>query len=168
MIVDLDGVLVIAHSDKQDATATWKRTFGHHPITGFVDHGPRDAGEPVVGLLRAGKAGSNHRRRPHHRHSTGPGQPPNTYRRGRRTLIRTDSGCGTRDFLNWLTPRGRWLSNAVGMTITDTIHHAVLKIQASAWTPAVEPGCEIRDGAWVAELVGDCLTGWRAGGWGCA
>jgi hypothetical protein len=59
VIVDLDGVLVIAHSDKQDATATWKRTFGHHPITGFVDHGPGGAGEPVVGLLRAGKAGSN-------------------------------------------------------------------------------------------------------------
>jgi hypothetical protein len=39
VIVDLDGVLVIAHSDKQDAAATWKRTFGHHPIMGFVDHG---------------------------------------------------------------------------------------------------------------------------------
>lgn len=78
-------------------------------------------------------------------------------------MIRTDSGCGTREFLNWLTPRGRWPSNAVGMTITDTVHHAVLKIQASAWTPSVEPGCEIRDGAWVAELAGDCLTGWRMG-----
>lgn len=73
---------------------------------------------------------------------------------GRRTLIRTDSGCGTREFLNWLTPRGWWLSNAVGTTITETIHHAVLKIQASAWTPAVDPDCEIRDGAWVAELAG--------------
>jgi hypothetical protein len=30
LIVDLDGVLVIAHSDKQDATATSKKTFGHH------------------------------------------------------------------------------------------------------------------------------------------
>jgi hypothetical protein len=29
--VDLDGVLVIAHSDKQDAAPTWKKTFGHHP-----------------------------------------------------------------------------------------------------------------------------------------
>ncbi|MFJ9034285.1 transposase [Streptomyces sp. NPDC102274] len=47
VIVDLDGVLVIAHSDKQDPAATWKRTFGHHPIMGFVDHGAGDAGEPV-------------------------------------------------------------------------------------------------------------------------
>lgn len=59
VIVDLDGVLVIAHSDKQNATATWKRTFGHHPIMGFVDHGAGGAGEPVAGLLRAGNAGSN-------------------------------------------------------------------------------------------------------------
>jgi len=45
------------------------------------------------------------------------------------------------------------------MTITDAIHHAVLKIPATAWTVAVEPGGEIRDGAWVAELNADVLTG---------
>ncbi|MBP2056081.1 hypothetical protein J2Z21_009098 [Streptomyces griseochromogenes] len=28
--VDIDGVLVVAHSDKQDAAATWKKTDGHH------------------------------------------------------------------------------------------------------------------------------------------
>jgi hypothetical protein len=42
------------------------------------------------------------------------------------------------------------------MTITDAIHQAVLKVPASAWTPAVEPDGEVRDGAWVAELDGDC------------
>lgn len=43
------------------------------------------------------------------------------------------------------------------MTITDAIHQAVLKVPASAWTPAVEPGGELRDGAWAAELDGDAL-----------
>ncbi|MFE2379794.1 transposase, partial [Streptomyces sp. NPDC059398] len=38
VIVDPDGVLVLAHSDKEDAAATWKKTFGHHPLMGFVDH----------------------------------------------------------------------------------------------------------------------------------
>ena len=42
--VDLDGVLVIAHSDKEDAAPTWKRTYGRHPLMGFVDHGPGNAG----------------------------------------------------------------------------------------------------------------------------
>jgi hypothetical protein len=47
------------------------------------------------------------------------------------------------------------------MTNTDAIHQAVLKVPASAWTPAVEPDGEVRDGAWVAEIDAgsDCLTG---------
>jgi hypothetical protein len=49
------------------------------------------------------------------------------------------------------------------MTITDAIHQAVLKVPASAWTSAIEPDGEIRDGAWVAELDGDCFKGWRKG-----
>lgn len=63
----------------------------------------------------------------------------------------------------WLAKRGRWLSYSVGMTMTDAIHAAVLRIPATAWTVAVEPGGEIRDGAWVAELDGDCLEDWPAG-----
>lgn len=59
----------------------------------------------------------------------------------------------------WLAQRGRWLSYSVGMTITEQIHQAVLKVPATAWTAAIEPGGEIRDGAWVAELSGDFLKG---------
>jgi hypothetical protein len=163
VIVDLDGVLVIAHSDKQDAAATWKRTYGHHPIMGFVDHGAGGAGEPVAGLLRAGNAGSNTAADHITATQLALAQLPKKFRRGRRTLVRTDSGGGTHEFVNWLTTRGRWLSYSVGMTITDAIHHAVLHVPASAWTPAVEPGGEVRDGAWVAELAGDCLKGWPKG-----
>lgn len=90
-------------------------------------------------------------------------QLPGKYRSGRRTLIRTDSGGGTHEFLNWLTQRGRWLSYSVGMVITEQIHQAVLSVPASAWTPSLEPDGEIRDGAWVAELTGKCLTGWPKG-----
>jgi hypothetical protein len=163
VIVDLDGVLVIAHSDKQDAAATWKRTFGHHPIMGFVDHGAGGAGEPVAGLLRAGNAGSNTAADHVTATQLALAQLPKRFRRGRRTLIRTDSGGGTHEFVNWLAARGRWLSYSVGMTITDAIHLAVLQVPASAWTPAVEPGGEVRDGAWVAEIGGDCLKGWPKG-----
>ncbi len=45
----------------------------------------------------------------------------------------------------------------------DAIHQAVLKVPASAWTPAVEPGGGIRDGVWIAELDGACLKGWPKG-----
>lgn len=105
VIVDLDGVLVIAHSDKQDAAATWKRTFGHPPIMGFVDHGAGGAGEPVAGLLRAGNAGSNTAADHITATQLALAQLPKRFRRGRRTLIRTDSGGGTHEFANWLAAR---------------------------------------------------------------
>lgn len=76
---------------------------------------------------------------------------PRKHRRGSWTLIRTDSGGGTHEFLKWLTQRGRRLSYSVGMTITDAIHQAVLKVPAGASPPVVEPDSEIRDG--------DCLKG---------
>jgi hypothetical protein len=160
VVVDLDGVLVIAHSEKQDAAATWKKTFGHHPLMGFVDHGRGGSGEPVAGLLRPGNAGSNTAADHIEAARLALKQLPAKYRRGRQTLVRTDSGGGTHEFVDWLSARGRWLSYSVGMTITDAIHAAVLKVPASAWTPAAETDGEIRDGASVAELDGDCLTGW--------
>jgi hypothetical protein len=143
VIVDIDGVLVLAHSEKQDATATSKRTFGHHPLAAFVDHGRVGSGEPVAGLLRPGNAGSNTAADHITTTRLALAQLPKRHRRGRRTLIRTDSVGGTHDFLNWLTTRGQWLSYSVGMTITDAVHHAVLHVPAPAWTPAVEPGSAV-------------------------
>lgn len=161
--VDLDGVLVIAHSDKEDAAATWKKTYGHHPLTAFVDHGPGGTGEPVAALLRPGNAGSNTAADHIATAQLALAQLPKKYRRGRQTLIRTDSAGGTHDFVSWLAQRGRWLSYSVGMTVTEAIHEHVLKVPASAWTPAVETNGDTRDGAWVAELTGNLLHTWPTG-----
>jgi hypothetical protein len=30
--VDIDATIVTAHSDKQQAAPTWKKTFGFHPV----------------------------------------------------------------------------------------------------------------------------------------
>lgn len=161
--VDLDGVLVIAHSDKGDAAATWKKTCGHHPLTAFVDHGPGGTGEPVAALLRPGNAGSNTAADHITTAQLALVQLPRRYRRGRQTLIRTDFAGGTHDFVSWLAKRGRWLSSSVGMTVTDAIHEYVLKAPTSAWTSAVEADGGARNGAWVAELTGKLLHGWPKG-----
>jgi hypothetical protein len=153
VIVDIDGVLVQAHSEKQDATATWKKTFGHHPLVAFVDHGQAGTGEPVAALLRPGNAGSNTASDHITTTRLALAQLPAHLRRGRQTLIRTDSAGGTHAFLDWLTRRGRWLSYSVGMTITEQVHQAVLKIPKSAWTPAYDAGGTERPGAWVAEIT---------------
>jgi hypothetical protein len=50
---------VIAHSEKEQAASTWKKTFGHHPMTAWADHGQAGNGEPLAIVLRPGNAGSN-------------------------------------------------------------------------------------------------------------
>lgn len=162
--MDLDGVLVIAHSDKQDAMPTWKRTFGHHPLMAFIDHGHGGSGEPVVGLPRPGNAGSNTAADHITAARLALPQLPKRFRRGRQTLIRTDSGDGPDEFLVWVAQRGRRLLYSVGMTITDAIHQAVLQLPATAWTSAVEPGGEI---AAAPGSPNSLVTSSRAGRQGC-
>ncbi|GAA4802969.1 hypothetical protein GCM10023220_35160 [Streptomyces ziwulingensis] len=88
---------------------------------------PSQSGEPVAGLLRPGNAGSKTAADYITTTPLALTQVPKLYRRGRQTLIRTDSAGGTQEFIAWLAQRGRWPSHSVGMTITDAIHQAVLK-----------------------------------------
>lgn len=162
--VDIDGVLVTAHSEKQDATSTWKKTFGHHPLVAFVDHGHQGSGEPVASLPRPGSAGSNTAADHITTTRQALAQLPKRLRRGRQTLIQADSAGGTHAFLNWLTQPGRWPSYSVGMTITADIHDAIKLIPKKAWTPAYDADRQVRDGAWVAEITDMLdLTGWPKG-----
>src|SRR6516225_372583 len=57
--IDFDATISIAHSEKQNAAATWKKTFGFHPLLAFADRPEVAGGEALAGLLRAGNAGSN-------------------------------------------------------------------------------------------------------------
>ena len=58
--LDVDATITIDHSDnKENAAATWKHTFGFHPLLVFLDRTDIAAGEALAGLLRAGNAGSN-------------------------------------------------------------------------------------------------------------
>jgi hypothetical protein len=55
VVIEIDGTLIDAHSEKQDATPTYKRGFGFYPIVAYLD----ESGEALAGLLRPGRAGSN-------------------------------------------------------------------------------------------------------------
>ncbi|MFJ8476046.1 transposase [Kitasatospora sp. NPDC094011] len=50
VIVDIDGVLVLAHSDKEDATRTWKKTYAWMPMLALT--GPARLWEPKRLRLR--------------------------------------------------------------------------------------------------------------------
>jgi hypothetical protein len=150
--VDIDATIVTSCSDKEQAMPTWKKTYGHHPLAVFADHGPEGTGEPLALMLRAGNAGSNTAADHIEATRLGLAQLPRHLRR--RVLIRADSGGGTHDYLAWLTNPGRRLAYSVGFTITEDVQGAILKIPAAAWTPAYDGDGLARPGAWVAEITG--------------
>ncbi len=165
LIIDLDATLVTSHSDKEHATATYKRGWGHHPLGGFVDHGPAGTGEPLALRLRPGNAGSNPAA--DHQAVVGdalkqlPGYRPGT-RPGRKILIRTDGAGCTHAFLEYLTSQR--LSYSVGFTLPENTPDLLEFIGDQVWTPAYDAHDEVRDGAWVAELTDLLdLSGWPAG-----
>jgi hypothetical protein len=160
--VDLDATVVTSHSEKENARPTWKKTFGFHPLAAFADHGRDGGGEPLAIMLRPGNAGSNTAEDHVEAAKLALAQLPRHLRR--RVLIRADSGGGTHDFLKWLTAPARRLDYSVGMTITDDMYEAILKVPARAWTPAYDSDQRPRDGAWVAEITGMAdLSGWPKG-----
>jgi hypothetical protein len=160
--VDLDATIVIAHSEKEQAAATWKKTFGHHPMTAWADHGQAGNGEPLALVLRPGNAGSN--TAADHIAAARPAIAQLPERLRRTVLVRADSGGGTHEFLKWLTAKSRRLHYSVGMTVTDAIADAIGQVPAEAWTPAYDGDGQVRDGAWVADITGLLdLDSWPAG-----
>jgi Transposase DDE domain group 1 len=152
VIADIDATIVTACSDKEQAAATWKKTWGFHPLTVFADHGRAGTGEPLAIMLRPGNAGSNTAADHVAAVKLALAQLPGPARR--RVLVRADSGGGTHEFLNWLTAPSRRLAYSVGFTITEDMQDAILQFPARAWTAAYDSDGGVRDGAWVAELTG--------------
>ena len=154
LTIDLDATLVTSHSDKEHARPTFKRGFGFHPLTAFVDHGPAGTGEPLALLLRPGNAGSNTAtdhiavigqalaQLPSHRPGTRP---------GRKVLVRIDGAGATHKLLDWMS--GRRLSYSVGFTLPENTPDLLGIIPEHVWAEAYDAHDEIRDGAWVAELT---------------
>ena len=136
--VDIDATIVIAHSEKEKAAPTWKKTFGFHPLAAFADHGAAAGGEALAIMLRPGNAGSNTAAEHIEVARLALAQLPRRQRR--RVLIRTDSGGGTHDFLAWLSRPGRRLHYSIGMTITEEMHQAILTIPDRVWEPAYDAG----------------------------
>jgi len=175
VVIDLDATLVTAHSDKEDATRTWKKGFGFHPLLGFVDHGGPSGGEPVAGLLRPGKAGSNTAADHVVVLDAALAQLPADLRAPDQSgripvLVRTDAAGATKEFTAHLHTQGVEFSVGASFAHLD-VATALAHLPKQAWTPAyqarrpraAEHGVQIepRDGAWVAEATGLIpLTGW--------
>jgi len=157
--LDVDATITIDHSDnKENAAATWKHTFGMHPLLVFLDRRDIAAGEALAGLLRPGNAGSN-TAADHIRvlgaaleslplsYRPGPDNPD-----GPKVLIRSDSAGATHGFA--AACRKEHVGFSFGCTINAAIRDATEVLNsAAAWYPAIDTDGGIRDGAWVAEAT---------------
>lgn len=150
--IDIDATIVVAHSEKEQAAATFKRTFGYHPLGAWCDN----TGEFLAGKLRAGNAGSNTTADHIEVLTEAIGQIPGTHRRN--LLIRSDGAGASHGLLDWLTQqgkvRGRTLDYSVGFAITEKLRDAIDLVPAKVWTPAIGADGGVREGGDVAELTG--------------
>jgi hypothetical protein len=159
LYLDVDATITVDHSDnKENAAATWKKTFGFHPLLVFLDRPDIAAGEALAGLLRKGNAGSNTTAD----HISVLGQAlaslPAQYRPGPdnpdapKVLIRSDSAGATYGFAAACRTSGVGFS--LGAVIDAPIHDTVEVLNtADGWYPAIDSGGATRDGAWVAEAT---------------
>ena len=134
LVIDVDATLVEAHSAKEGAAPTFKRGFGHHPLTAWFDHGPHGAGECAAIMLRPGNAGANTAadhieiiRRA--LDQAGLGSRP-----GRKVLVRIDGAGGTKETVGFLARRR--VSYSVGFKLPDHTPDIYAAIPKTAWAPA--------------------------------
>lgn len=166
LLIDFDATISLAHSEKENAAATWKHTFGFHPLLAYLDRPDIAGGEALAGLLRAGNAGSNtaadHVQVLDMALAALPAQvrPGNTGGIG--LLARSDSAGATHTFAAALRERGVGFS--LGFAVDHRVQAAVLALPASAWSEAIEADQNVRDGAWVAEITDAVdLSNWPEG-----
>ena len=161
-MVDLDATLVGSHSEKEGATANFKRGFGFHPMLAFVDHGAGGTGEPLVGMLRPGRANANDAADQIAVLDAALAQLPEQTRS--RVLVRGDTGSGVQPFLWHVTNRG--LQYSVGVYARQPVQDALAALPQQAWRKARDVDGNPRDGAQVAELtrwLPATFVGWPPG-----
>jgi hypothetical protein len=149
LIIDADATLVLAHSDaKEGAAGTYKHTFGFAPLLAYLDRG-HAPGEPLAGILRPGNAPAGATADLIELVNLAVAQLPADERP---VLVRSDSAGGSSKLAWHLRERG--IGFTLGMQIDAHVREAILAQPEHAWTPAVEPDGQARDGAEVAELTG--------------
>ena len=155
VILDIDGTLLTAHSDKEAAAGTYKGGFGFHPLLCYES----ETEEALAGLLRPGNAGFNTASDHIVLLERGLAQLP-AEAIGPGLLVRADRAGATHAFLDHVAERG--LRFSVGLDLTEPVREAILALPERAWQAAAAQDGEERAGAWVAELPLE-LSAWPPG-----
>ena len=146
-VIDFDGTLITAHSEKQGAAPTYKRGFGYHPLLAFLDA----TGEALAGILRPGNAGSNTADDHVTLLAMALAQLP-LDPEAVEVIARADSAALTHGFVD--ACRAAQVRFSIGHDLTEPIRTACLGVPAARWRPAITAdGTDERDGAQVAEIT---------------
>jgi hypothetical protein len=146
-VIDFDGTLITAHSDKEGAAPTYKRGFGHHPLLALLD----GTGEALAGILRPGNAASNTTADHVDLLAMALAQlpvDPETVQ----VVARADSAALTHGFVD--ACRDAHVRFSIGFDLTEPVRTACLSVPKRRWQPAVTAdGSDEREGADVAEIT---------------
>lgn len=153
VVLDVDATIVLAHSEKENAAATFKRTFGFHPLGVWCDN----TFELLALQLRPGNAGANTAADHIEVLTAAVAQVPRAHRK--RLLVRVDGAGASHALLDWFTDqdakRGRSLDYSVGFAVTEHVRTAIAAIpKKGVWSPAVNADGDPREKADVAEITG--------------
>jgi hypothetical protein len=159
--IDLDATLVTAHSDDKDgAAATYKRTWGFHPMTAWLDRGD-GTGEALASWLRPGNANANHAADQVAIVDRALAQLPDLPDEVK-VLVRADTAGAVHDLVAHLRRRGLLFS--VGMALRGPIRAVIADLDEDRWHGAIRQDGSPRPGAGVAEITDLVdLSAWPTG-----
>lgn len=164
LAIDLDATLVIAHSDDKDGAAkTYKRTWGFHPMTAWLDRGD-GTGEALAIELRRGNAGANTAADQITMVDRAMAQLPELPD-GLDVLIRADTAGAVHGLLDHIRDVAR-CRFSVGMPFQPAVRTAIhdLPFDDDRWIDAITQQGALRKGAAVAEITDLVdLSGWPKG-----
>lgn len=157
----MDATIVTAASKKEGAAATWKKSFGFHPLAAWC----ANTGECLAMLLRTGNAGSNtvadHIRVLREALAQIPGAST------AKILVRVDGAGATHglhEHLRDLNTMRRTVRFTTGWTITEEDEKAIARLPETAWETSIKQDGSLQEGYFVAELTGlNRREGWIKG-----
>ncbi|WP_043465270.1 IS1380 family transposase [Kitasatospora sp. MBT66] len=162
-VIDSDGTLISAPSEKEGACGTYKGTFGHHVFVATCDN----TGEQLATRLYPGNVTANDASVNIDILTRAVAQLP--WWRRQKILFRVDGAGFSHELLTWISSAGgrasatfRW-EYSIGWSFTEREQAAIETVdRLGLWQPATGEGGQAREDAFVADitgLLGD-LTGW--------
>jgi hypothetical protein len=159
LVIDLDGTLITARSDKEGAAPTFKSGYGFHPLGAWC----ANTAESLAMLLRPGNAGSNTFADHLTVLTAAVRQIPSRMRS--KLLVRIDGAGASHELISHLlslSSRCRTVLLTCGWAITGADEQAIGLLPAAAWQAAVDQDGAVQEDKHVAEIT-HLMT--RAAGW---